>query len=124
MTTQEVGAWGEAEAVRFLTQRGYDIVTRNFQVREGEIDVIAWHVKPHFGKTLCFIEVKTRSGERGSAERAVSQGGKLGRMQRAAVAYCLQSGIERDVTPIQFEQISIYGSPRGLNDIRQYDIPL
>ena len=67
---QEIGAWGEDIAVRMLSEKGYEIVDRNFEIREGEIDIIAWHEKPYFGRTLCFIEVKTRGGEQGSAERA------------------------------------------------------
>ena len=54
-----VGSWGEDIAARFLVQKGYAIICRNFHARVGEIDIIAWHEEKLFGKTLCFIEVKT-----------------------------------------------------------------
>ena len=119
---QEIGAWGEEVAVGVLKEKGYEIIERNFEIREGEIDIIAWHTKPHFGRTLCFVEVKTRGGEQGSAERATGRE-KLGRMKQAAIAYCLRYNINRDTMPIQFEQVSIYGSPKGLRDVRHYEIP-
>lgn len=120
---QLIGEWGEQEAVRFLVEKGYRIIARNFRTRQGEIDIIARHNKPHFGETLCFVEVKTRGGEKGSAERA-TRGEKFGRIQKAAQAYCLENNIDIERSPIQFEQVSIYGGPKGLKDIRHYEIPL
>ncbi len=104
---QELGAWGEEEAASFLLQEGYDIIERNYQVRKGEIDIIAWHDKYHWGKTLCFIEVKTRSYGEGSAERATGEK-KVGNIFHSARMYCLEHNIDIDHTPIQFEQVSVY----------------
>ncbi|PIR03377.1 MAG: hypothetical protein COV60_00630 [Candidatus Magasanikbacteria bacterium CG11_big_fil_rev_8_21_14_0_20_43_7] len=120
---QTIGEWGEQEAVCFLVEKGYTVVERNFQTRMGEIDIIAWHKKIHFGNTLCFVEVKTRGGEKGSAERA-TRGEKFANIKQAATAYCLQNNVDREHTPIQFEQVSIYGGPKGLKDIRHYEIPM
>lgn len=120
---QLIGEWGEQEAVRFLIEKGYQIVERNFEVREGEIDIIAKHMKKHFGETLCFIEVKTRAAQDGSAERATGRS-KISNMKHAAKAYCIRGGIDMNNTPIQFEQVSIYGGPQGLKDIRHYEIPI
>ncbi len=53
----ELGRRGEETAVDFLRAQKYRIVARNYRTRLGEIDIIAWD-----GQTLCFIEVKTRSG--------------------------------------------------------------
>ena len=49
------GDWGESFAVNELEKKGYDVIDKNFRVKHGELDIIAWHKKPHFGKTLCFI---------------------------------------------------------------------
>jgi putative endonuclease len=54
---KELGAKGEGIAVRFLKDRGYKIVERNYRIRLGEIDIIAEQ-----GGDLVFIEVKTRTG--------------------------------------------------------------
>ena len=103
------GDWGESEAVALLKRKRYEIIERNYRVKRGELDIVAWHTKPHFGKTLCFIEVKSRRGEarQGGAERATNQK-KISRIGHAAMHWCLEHAIAVDKTPIQFEQISVY----------------
>ena len=51
------GAWGEDLALRFLTQRGYVLVERNYRTRYGELDLVV-----RDGDTLVFVEVKLRRG--------------------------------------------------------------
>lgn len=112
---QKIGQWGEDQASLFLSRQGYEIVDKNYQVKQGEIDIIAWHNKYHFGKTLCFIEVKTRSYGggfhselvEGSAERATRKQ-KLPKLFQAARCYCLDNDIDIDHMPIQFEHVSVY----------------
>ncbi len=102
------GNCGEQIAADFLSHHGYDIVGRNFSKRFGEIDIVAWHTKSYFGRTLCFIEVKYRSNDDGSAERSVGKKKQL-HMLCGAEAYCIEYGIDSEHTPIQFEQVSVYG---------------
>jgi putative endonuclease len=65
---QQVGKAGEEAAVQYLCRQGYRIVERNYRCRFGEIDLIA-----RDGKTLTFIEVKTRRSQRfGPAAAAVT----------------------------------------------------
>ncbi len=52
-----LGRAGEKRAERFLRQRGYRIVTRNYHCPAGEIDLIALD-----RRTVVFVEVKTRTG--------------------------------------------------------------
>ncbi|QKZ11297.1 YraN family protein [Spirosoma sp. KUDC1026] len=52
----ETGKQGEAEAVRFLEEKGYEIIARNYRHQHAEIDLIA-----RKGKMLIFVEVKTRT---------------------------------------------------------------
>ena len=52
---QKKGDWGEDKAVEYLKSRGYSLVCRKFRSKLGEIDVVA-----RKGKTLAFVEVKTR----------------------------------------------------------------
>lgn len=52
---REIGKWGEKKAKLYLKENGYDIITENFQVKQGEIDLIV--KKDNF---LVFVEVKTR----------------------------------------------------------------
>ena len=50
------GAKGEAMVARFLRNKGFSVVARNYQCRYGEIDIIA-----EDGECVIFVEVKTRS---------------------------------------------------------------
>jgi putative endonuclease len=54
-TRKITGIKGEEEAARFLTRCGYAILEKNVRTRVGEIDLVAKE-----GKTLVFVEVKTR----------------------------------------------------------------
>ncbi len=99
---QILGHWGEDQAIQFLERHGYTIVTRNFTTDYGEIDIIA-----RINETLSFIEVKTRRGWTGSAERAVG-GNKISRMAAVARQYCRQQNINMDQQSIRFEQLSMY----------------
>lgn len=121
---QHIGTWGEERAVGFLADLGYEIVCRNYLVKGGEIDIVAWHKKRHFGKTLCFIEVKTRTGLRGSAERATDEK-KMAHLRRAATLYCLEHKIDIDRTPMQFEHVSVYRDDNtGEMECLRYEIPV
>jgi putative endonuclease len=52
---QELGRCGERFAAQHLERRGFDIVERNYRTRWGELDLIGFD-----GRTLAFVEVKTR----------------------------------------------------------------
>lgn len=51
-----LGARGETLAVQYLKKQHYRILARNFQTKQGEIDIIARH-----GNWIAFVEVKTRT---------------------------------------------------------------
>ena len=65
LTKTELGRIGEQLADNYLTKHGYQIIGRNFRLRNGEIDVIAIENPEGLpkDKTLVFIEVKTRTTE-------------------------------------------------------------
>jgi len=120
---QEIGSWGEEQAVLFLINAGYVILDRNWQCKNREeLDIIAEKEIPPFGKTLIFVEVKTREKNDGNAERA-TRGEKLKHMQKAAHVYCMKKKIDIERTPIQFEQVSVYGTENRPR-IQQYEIPI
>lgn len=120
-TARAFGDWGENVAANFLAQNGYELIDRNYRVRRGELDLVAWRAEEK-EKTLCFIEVKTRRGFRGSAERATTKE-KRRRMERAARHWCLTHRIRIDRTPIQFEQVSIYDTGTNQPEILHYILP-
>lgn len=63
-----IGAAYEEKAVKYLKEKGYQIIRQNFRCRMGEIDVIA-----RKGTILVFVEVKYRkTASFGYPEEAVS----------------------------------------------------
>ncbi len=56
---RELGRLGEHLAAAHLERLGFGIVARNVRTRYGEIDAIAFD-----GRTLAFVEVKTRRARR------------------------------------------------------------
>lgn len=66
---QKIGQIGEDIAVKYLENKGFEIIDRNYLKKCGEIDIVAQR-----GKILHFIEVKTVSHE-----NFVCFSGKLGR---------------------------------------------
>lgn len=85
---QRTGAFGEEVTVRFVTERGDELVDRNWRIREGEIDVISLSADGVFH----FIEVKTRSSLAfGHPFEAINRE-KAHRMQRLALGWLATHG--------------------------------
>ena len=103
-----IGGRGEAVAARWLQQRGYIIIQRNWRSRLGEIDLIAIDKR-----TLVFIEVKTRKkihAKRFPAELSINQQ-KVARLKRLAQQYSDSHlrFIYRDrITQLRFDTIAVY----------------
>ncbi len=68
-TRRPIGIKGEEEAARFLSRCGYAILDKNVRTRVGEIDLVAKE-----GKTLVFVEVKTRKEIADEAQPKASRG--------------------------------------------------
>ncbi|PWT98269.1 MAG: YraN family protein [Terriglobia bacterium] len=96
------GRWGEDLAHRYLRKHGCTVVARRYRPNSGggEIDVIAWQ-----GKTLIFVEVKTRAtAEFGAPERAVDVE-KQQHLTRAGRDYARRASI--DWGQVRFDIVSI-----------------
>ena len=79
---KSLGRRGEDAAARFLRSLGYVIVARGHRDKIGEIDLIAVD-----GRTVVFVEVKTRTAEqKGTPAEAVDLD-KQKRLTRLALAY-------------------------------------
>ena len=95
-----LGSRGEEVAAAFLLERRFRILERNYTTPLGEIDIIA-----RKGKTLAFVEVKTRrSLAFGSPAEAVGE-----RKQRQiikAANWYLASGQGRGLQP-RFDVIAV-----------------
>ena len=68
MQTTRFGRAGETAAEKYLEEKGYHFLARNFKRTHGEIDLIM-----EDGETLVFIEVKSRTNRRyGEPKEAVT----------------------------------------------------
>ncbi len=95
----ELGKKGEDAAVRYLRQKGYEILERNWVYERYEIDIIA-----RDEKFIVFAEVKTRSSSQwGNPEEAVSKG-KIKRIVEAADFYLNENDID---SPARFDIIAV-----------------
>jgi putative endonuclease len=83
-----LGQRGEDAAVRYLKRKGYQILARGLDSRLGELDIIAVD-----GRTVVFVEVKTRqSNDAGHPIEAIDEL-KQRRMTQAALAYLKAQGL-------------------------------
>ena len=94
-----LGDRGENMAARHLRNRGFKIIMRNFTCEIGEIDIIA-----RDGKTLVFLEVKTRAYDDPKPEAQVNSV-KQGKIIRAAKYYLGRYGTPQP--PSRFDVIAI-----------------
>ena len=79
---KSLGDRGEDAAAKFLKRQGYHILARSLDSPLGELDIIAVD-----GRTVVFVEVKTRrSNDAGRPSEAIDQR-KEQRMTQAALAY-------------------------------------
>jgi putative endonuclease len=85
---KSLGERGEDAAARFLKRLGFHILGRQVQTKSGEIDLVAVD-----GRTVVFVEVKTRhSTDAGHPTEAVDEK-KQARLTRAALAYLKANGL-------------------------------
>ena len=94
-----LGDRGENVAARHLRDHGYKIILRNFRCEVGEIDIIARE-----GKTLVFVEVKTRAYDDPTPEDQVNSE-KQHQITKAAKYYLSRYGVPQP--PSRFDVIAI-----------------
>jgi putative endonuclease len=85
MDSKTKGMWGEDIAARYLSLRGYAIVARNWQCREGEIDIIAYDET-----VLSFVEVKLRSEDYLQSPEEAITAAKKRRLESTIYQYLAQ----------------------------------
>lgn len=111
---ETTGAWGEDWATRYLRTRGCRILGRNVHpCRYGELDIIA-----RKGKTILFVEVKTRRSERyGRPITAVAQE-KRRLLRKCATRWLSAHGHLESRTPYRFDVVEVLGTPgKGIPQI-------
>jgi putative endonuclease len=94
-----LGDRGENYAARYLRKLGYSIIVRNFRCPLGEIDIVA-----RDGKTLVFVEVKTRAQDEPTPETQVDEI-KRHQITKAGKHYLSRYGIPQP--PARFDVVAI-----------------
>lgn len=99
------GRRGEEEAYFYLRQQGYVIIARNYRSprSRSELDLVGWD-----GKTLCFIEVKTRTTRDIQPAEVAVDPEKRRDLSRVAREFLLKM----KATPaFRFDIVSVYFEP-------------
>lgn len=102
----DLGKEGEDEAVRFLKEKGYRILHRNWRSGRWELDIVA-----EYGGEIIVVEVKTRRNKLfGNPEESIGEQ-KIRRIVASTDAYLRRFGID---LPVRFDIIALIGTEKPL----------
>lgn len=94
---QKAGNYGEELAVKFLKQKGFEIVEQNYRFGHGEIDIVAKE-----NNTLVIVEVKYRNNlEFGPPELAITK------TKQKQVRYIAEMYVNQKEKTMEFENVRI-----------------
>lgn len=111
---QEIGKSGEDIATEYLINNGYNVIERNFECRQGEIDIIALDKSE-----VVFIEVKTRRNIRyGFAAEAVNDVKKK-HLWKAVEYYVYSRNLQNDFIRIDVIEVYLYKDKVHINHIKK-----
>lgn len=99
-----VGAQGEELAAAFLKRLGYTIVERNFRCHGGEVDIIA-----RDGKTLVFVEVKSRRTLAYGVPQLAVTPFKQRQISKAALTWLARHRLQE--SPARFDVVAVLFNP-------------
>lgn len=107
MSNRAIGNQGEELAVKYLQQLGYKILERNYQIKGGEIDIIAME-----RGELVLVEVKTRYSHQFGAPLESVTPWKLKHILKSALFYL--NKISWGDKPYRIDVLAIdYADDRG-----------
>ena len=102
---RQVGTEKENLAAEYLKKKGYFIIEKNYRVRQGEIDLIAWDKS-----VLCFVEVKSRTNTQMGLPREYVTAGKQARIRKTALFYLCDNGLD---CHDRFDEAEVYAAAPG-----------
>ena len=109
MDTRKKGNAGEDLAVRFLNENGYEVIARNYRLRDSEIDIVFKdNINVGYGieEYIVFAEVKYRETHFSGYGYDAVTGSKMKQIIKAAKHF-LYTNRYSDDTPVRFDVISI-----------------
>lgn len=106
VSTRVTGTNFENIALKHLEAHGLILVTRNYRVRDGEIDLIMRE-----GEWLLFVEVKYRRDAHFADVLEQIRPEQLSRIRRSAMLFMLQHNIKEHLTACRFDLVVMSGEP-------------
>lgn len=115
---KEIGKWGENLACKYLEERNYKIIERNFLCRQGEIDIVA---KDIMKRELVFVKVKTRTDLKyGNPDEAITNE-KLKHMKRTAKYFIYRNNLQNVAIRVDVMEVLIEKQECMVNHIKQVE---
>lgn len=112
--SHELGKIGENIISEYITKLGYKVLERNFECKQGEIDIIAKD-----NEELIFIEVKTRTDmSYGEASEAVTNVKKR-HLINSIKYYIYKNNLENQPIRIDVAEVYIKNGRVKINYIKQ-----
>lgn len=103
MTKKQIGNLGEKLALKYLINKNYLILAKNYYIKGGEMDIIA---QDKNNQEIVFIEVKTRtSTDFGWPEESINEKKRL-RLDKAAQKYLRENNYLFDQN-YRFDSVAI-----------------
>ena len=102
---QEMGVRGEQVAARWLRVHGWSIAEHRFRNGHRDIDLIATREEPDAGRTVAFVEVKTRATNSFGGPVAQVSWRKQRELSRSAKVW--MSRFERPGDTFRFDVIGV-----------------
>ena len=107
---REIGDFGEEVTCKYLEEKGYRILARNYLKPFGEIDIIA--IK---GEVISFVEVKTRKSDDFAYAAEAVNFYKQERIRRASQTYLIENKLTDFL--MSFDISEVYLDTRKINYI-------
>ncbi|MDD5134101.1 MAG: YraN family protein [Phycisphaerae bacterium] len=110
-----LGRSGQKLCEKFLKNKGYKLLARNFLCKTGEIDLVMADAEG----AIVFVEVKTRTNEDFvDAEAAITKAKQI-RMNRAAKFFITTHKLEH--LPMRFDVVIVMAYEKHKPKIRHYE---
>jgi putative endonuclease len=107
------GKTGENAAAKYLKNKGYKILAKNFRKTYGEIDIIAQK-----GENITFVEVKTRKSDAYGTPAEFVTIKKQKRIIKAAYTYIQEKDLDAEFT---FDIVEVYFDGRKVTQINHIE---
>src|SRR3989339_1878641 len=105
---RKIGKDGEEIAAKYLSDKGYKILEKNYYTKFGEIDLIALK-----NSVLIFVEVKLKHGDGFGTPEEMIGNSKLSQVQRMAEFYLIDNpGIAKKYDSYRIDAVCIVQGSR------------